>query len=83
MGLEDRGLIASRHRASLNIIDYDRLKLHKPEVVADLPAGGQRLMQRADGYDATIVNGAVVTRNSHPTARRPGRLVRGRQVPRT
>jgi N-acyl-D-aspartate/D-glutamate deacylase len=82
MGLEDRGLVAEGHRASLNLIDYDKLRLHKPKVVADLPAGGKRLHQLADGYVATIVNGRVIARDGKPTAERPGRLLRGRQSPR-
>jgi N-acyl-D-amino-acid deacylase len=82
MGLEDRGLVAEGHRASLNVIDYDKLTLHKPKVVADLPAGGKRLHQLADGYVATIVNGRVIARDGKPTAERPGRLLRGRQSPR-
>ena len=82
MGLEDRGLVAEGHRASLNVIDYDKLRLHKPKVVADLPGGGKRLHQLADGYVATIVNGSVIARDGKPTAERPGRLLRGRQSPR-
>ena len=82
MGLEDRGLVAEGHRASLNVIDYDKLTLHKPKVVADLPAGGKRLHQLADGYVATIVNGSVIARDGKPTEERPGRLLRGRQSPR-
>lgn len=79
MGLEDRGLIAEGYRASLNVIDYDKLALHKPQVVADLPAGGKRLHQLADGYVATIVNGCVIARDGKATSARPGRLIRGRQ----
>ena len=82
MELEDRGLIAAGYRADLNVIDYDRLAIHKPYIVADLPAGGKRLHQRADGYVATIVHGKVIARNGQPTAERPGRLVRGAQVSR-
>jgi N-acyl-D-amino-acid deacylase len=82
MGLEDRGLVAEGYRASLNVIDYDKLRLHKPQVVADLPAGGKRLHQLADGYVATIVNGCVIARDGKATPERPGRLIRGRQSPR-
>jgi N-acyl-D-amino-acid deacylase len=82
MGLEDRGLVAEGYRANLNVIDYGRLALHKPKVVADLPAGGKRLHQLADGYVATIVSGCVIARGGKPTAARPGRLIRGRQSPR-
>jgi N-acyl-D-amino-acid deacylase len=76
MGLNDRGLIAPNHRAHLNVIDYDRLALSKPVVVADLPAGGRRLHQAARGYHATIVDGSIIVRDDAPTANRPGRLVR-------
>lgn len=82
MGLEDRGLVAPGHRANLNVIDYGRLGLHKPEVVSDLPAGGKRLQQGAQGYVATIVHGRVIAREGRATDERPGRLIRGRQSPR-
>jgi N-acyl-D-amino-acid deacylase len=80
MGLEDRGVIATGYRANLNVIDYDKLALHKPQVISDLPAGGKRLHQKADGYVATIVNGRVIARAGIPTQARPGRLIRGRQA---
>lgn len=82
MGLEDRGLVAPGHRANLNVIDYDRLGLHNPEVISDLPAGGKRLQQGAQGYVATIVHGRVIAREGRATDERPGRLIRGRQSPR-
>ncbi len=82
VGLEDRGMIAPHHRADINIIDYRRLRLHRPEIVADLPAGGSRFRQGADGYVATIVNGQVIAREGVPTRFRPGVLVRGAQSPR-
>lgn len=79
VGLHDRGLIAPGYRADLNVIDYDRLTLHRPEILRDLPAGGRRLMQRASGYTATIVAGEVIYRDGDPTGAKPGRLVRGAQ----
>lgn len=79
VGLEDRGLVAPGYRASLNVIDYTELRVAKPRVIADLPAGGRRLHQDAQGYVATIVNGRVIARNGEPTSERPGRLVRGAQ----
>jgi N-acyl-D-aspartate/D-glutamate deacylase len=82
IGLDDRGLVAPGYRADLNVIDYDRLDLLNPRVVADLPAGGKRLHQRAKGYVATIVAGKVILRDGVPTAERPGRLIRGAQRPR-
>jgi N-acyl-D-aspartate/D-glutamate deacylase len=83
VGLEDRGLVAPGHRAHLNVIDYDRLALHKPTVISDLPAGGRRLNQLADGYVATIVHGKAIIRNGEVTRERPGKLVRGEQAPRS
>jgi N-acyl-D-aspartate/D-glutamate deacylase len=76
VGLEDRGRIAPGLRADLNVIDFDRLELLPPEMVKDLPAGGQRLMQHARGYVATLVHGEVIARDGKLTEARPGRLVR-------
>ncbi|MCZ8382356.1 amidohydrolase family protein [Mycobacterium sp. CPCC 205372] len=78
-GLADRGRIAVGYKADLNVIDPDALRLHKPVVAHDLPAGGRRLDQRADGYVATVVSGEVIAEHGAPTAARPGRLVRGRR----
>jgi N-acyl-D-aspartate/D-glutamate deacylase len=79
VGLNDRGVIAAGYKADINVIDFDRLTLRAPEVAYDLPTGGRRLMQRADGYVATIVSGTVVRREGADTGARPGRLVRGAQ----
>ena len=81
VGLDDRGLIAPGYRAHFNIIDRDRLKLLPPEIVHDLPGGGKRLHQRAQGFVATIVNGQVIARNGEPTRVHAGRLLRGAQHP--
>jgi N-acyl-D-aspartate/D-glutamate deacylase len=78
-GLADRGRIAVGYKADLNVIDHAALRLHKPVITHDLPAGGRRLDQTADGYVATVVSGAIIAENGVPTAERPGRLVRGRQ----
>jgi N-acyl-D-aspartate/D-glutamate deacylase len=77
VGLLDRGLIAPGYRADLNVIDYDALRLDAPRVAYDLPAGGRRLAQAAQGYVATIVGGVVTQRDGEPTGALPGRLVRG------
>jgi N-acyl-D-aspartate/D-glutamate deacylase len=75
-GLDDRGVLEPGRKADLNLIDFDRLQLRLPEAAFDLPTGARRLVQRADGYVATIVSGAVVRRDGAPTGRRPGRVVR-------
>ncbi len=77
LGLSDRGVIAIGQRADINVIDYDHLRLHAPEVRFDLPAGGRRLVQRADGYDVTMVAGQITYRQGQATGALPGRLVRG------
>lgn len=78
-GLADRGRIAAGFKADLNVIDHAALRLHKPVITHDLPAGGRRLDQTAQGYVATVVSGEVIAENGVPTAARPGKLVRGRQ----
>ncbi|MBU1253554.1 MAG: D-aminoacylase [Alphaproteobacteria bacterium] len=78
-GLEDRGIIAPGYLADLNIIDFERLKLGKPWLAFDLPAGGKRLLQKAEGYVATIKHGAVTFREGAWTGATPGGLIRGPQ----
>jgi N-acyl-D-aspartate/D-glutamate deacylase len=80
VGLHDRGVVAPGYKADINVIDYDHLQLRPPEVVYDLPSGGRRLVQRTDGYVATIVSGVPVYRGGEPTEALPGRLVRGAQA---
>ena len=80
IGLHDRGVIAPGYKADINVIDYDHLQLRRPEVVYDLPSDGRRLVQRTDGYVATIVSGIPVYRNGEATGALPGRLVRGTQA---
>ncbi|WP_162987158.1 N-acyl-D-amino-acid deacylase family protein [Sphingomonas paeninsulae] len=79
VGLADRGLLAVGYKADVNVIDLDRLTLCKPMLSYDLPAGGRRLDQRAEGYDLTIVSGEIIAEHGVPTAALPGRLVRGAQ----
>ena len=76
-GLTDRGVIQAGKKADINVIDMDALTLHPAKMAYDLPAGGQRLVQGASGYSATIVSGVVTRRDSVDTGARPGRLVRG------
>ncbi|MEI7710783.1 MAG: amidohydrolase family protein [Rhodospirillales bacterium] len=80
IGLNDRGVVRLGFKADLNVIDYDRLSLHTPRVVYDLPSGGRRLIQTAAGYEATIVAGVPVYREGEATGALPGRLVRGAQA---
>lgn len=78
-GLEDRGLVAPGHLADLNVIDMDALKLGKPWLAFDLPAGGKRLLQKADGYVATVKSGQVTFRNGEVQGIYPGGVIRGPQ----
>ena len=77
IGLNDRGLLAVGKKADINVIDHDNLKIGAPEVLYDLPGGGKRMVQRTEGYDATIVAGQIVYRKGVATNALPGRLVRG------
>jgi N-acyl-D-aspartate/D-glutamate deacylase len=81
VGLLDRGVLAPGHRADLNVVDLEAVRPRRPEPVWDLPAGGRRLLQRADGYEATFVAGQQTYERGEPTGALPGRLVRGPQRP--
>jgi N-acyl-D-aspartate/D-glutamate deacylase len=78
-GLGDRGVLAPGKKADINLIDFANLNLRAPETVYDLPAGGRRFVQRAEGYKYTIVSGEVVFRDGEPTGAMPGKVVRGGQ----
>ena len=82
IGLRDRGVLAPGYKADINVIDFDRLAVRAPEVLYDLPSGGRRLVQRTEGYDATIVSGVPVYRHGVATQALPGRLVRGAKTAR-
>jgi N-acyl-D-aspartate/D-glutamate deacylase len=79
VGLGDRGVLAPGYRADVNVIDFDNLRARRPEVRYDLPAGGRRLLQRADGYLHTLVAGVETYRDGEATGELPGHLVRGPQ----
>jgi N-acyl-D-amino-acid deacylase len=79
-GLSDRGTIEPGMKADVNVIDFDGLRLHAPHMVFDLPAGGRRLIQRAEGYRHTVVSGEVTFENGEPTGAMPGKLIRGPQA---
>lgn len=76
MGFNDRGRLAEGMRADINIIDFDNLRLPPPRITYDLPAGGRRLLQDAEGYIATLVAGQIVRDSGSTTNARPGRLIR-------
>lgn len=78
-GLNDRGVIAPGMKADVNVIDFERLRILAPEMVFDLPAEGRRMIQRSEGYRATIVSGTVTFENGEATGALPGKLVRGLQ----
>ena len=76
-GLLDRGLVKPGYKADLNVIDFDGLRLRRPEMAYDLPGGARRLLQRVDGYDYKILSGEVVMEDMVATGPTPGRLIRG------
>ena len=80
-GLHDRGVLRPGMKGDVNIIDLENLQLRTPELAHDLPADGRRLIQKADGFVATIVSGEVVMRGGEDTGARPGQLIRGEQEP--
>ncbi|MEE4300492.1 MAG: amidohydrolase family protein [Pseudomonadales bacterium] len=77
VGLHDRGILAPGYKADVNVIDHASLRLRAPRMVHDLPAGGRRLMQDAEGYRLAVVSGQVTYRDGIATEALPGRLVRG------
>ncbi len=78
-GLSDRGLLAPGYLADINVIDFDNVKLGKPWLAFDLPAGGKRLLQKAEGYVATIKSGQITFKNGEYQEVHPGKLIRGPQ----
>lgn len=76
MGLKDRGRIAVGQAADINVIDRANLRLHRPYIAYDLPAGGKRLLQKATGYVMTTVAGTPIIENDKPTGATPGKLLR-------
>ena len=76
LGISDRGVLKEGYKADINVIDFDNLTLHEPEVLHDLPAGGRRLVQKASGYEYTIVSGQIAFENGEATGALNGRLIR-------
>ena len=79
-GLFDRGVIAPGMKADINVIDFDKLHIHTPRLVYDLPANGKRFLQDISGYHSTICSGQVIYRNGKATGNLPGKLIRGPQA---
>jgi N-acyl-D-aspartate/D-glutamate deacylase len=80
VGLDDRGVLAPGYRADVNLIDHDGLRARRPQMRYDLPAGGRRFVQPADGYVATLVAGRVTYEHGEARDELPGRLIRGPQA---
>lgn len=78
-GLGDRGTLEVGKRADLNVIDLDAVSLQFPEILSDLPTGAARIVQRSEGFIATLCAGEVTFRNGAPTGARPGGVIRGRR----
>lgn len=79
-GFTDRGTLAPGMKADMNLIDFNRLHLHAPEIVHDFPAGARRLIQKVKGYKYTMVNGELTFEDGSPTGAMPGKLVRGGRI---
>jgi N-acyl-D-amino-acid deacylase len=75
-GIDDRGVLAPGKIADVNLIDHEHLRLSRPVMAFDLPAGARRLLQRAEGYIATIVSGEVAFEHGEHTGVLAGHLVR-------
>jgi N-acyl-D-aspartate/D-glutamate deacylase len=78
--LLDRGVLKPGMKADVNVIDFDRLQLHPPEMVYDLPASGRRFVQKVDGYRYTIMSGEVSYENGQHTGAMMGKVIRGPQA---
>jgi len=76
LGIKDRGLLVEGLKADINVIDFDNLTIHEPEIVNDLPAGGRRLVQKASGYSYTIVSGEIAFKDGEATGKLNGQLIR-------
>jgi N-acyl-D-amino-acid deacylase len=80
LGWLDRGVVAPGFLADLNVIDLEHLECSSPEIATDLPAGGRRLLQSAEGYRWTVKRGSVTFEDGVPTGQLPGALIRGARV---
>lgn len=76
LGWSDRGQVEAGRLADLNVVDLDAVQVRRPRLVHDLPGGGGRYLQAAEGYLATLKRGVFVVEDGELTDARPGRLVR-------
>ena len=79
-GMNDRGVLGAGCVADANVIDFEALRLFRPEATYDLPLGGKRLVQRVEGYRCVVKSGEPVFENGEHTGALPGRLVRGGRI---
>jgi len=79
-GLTDRGLLRPGMLADINVIDFANIRLQAPWLEYDLPAGRPRLLQRSEGYAATIKSGQFTFRHGEHTGKFPGKVVRRQHV---
>jgi N-acyl-D-aspartate/D-glutamate deacylase len=75
--LRGRGLVKEGYQADLVLLEADRVRPHLPRIENDLPGGARRLVQKADGIRATIVNGAVTLENGESTGNFSGQVLKG------
>lgn len=75
--IKDRGLLKEGYCADLVLFEADRVRPHVPRIETDLPGGARRLVQKADGIRATIVNGAVTLENGESTGNFAGQVLKG------
>ena len=75
--IPDRGRLVPGAFADVNVIDLAGLALHYPEMAHDFPGGAGRWIQRADGYESTIVNGEVFMQAGEHTGSLVGQMIRG------
>ncbi|AIJ45648.1 amidohydrolase [Comamonas testosteroni TK102] len=75
-GFADRGVLQPGKLADLNLIDLQALRIEPPHIARDLPAGGKRFLQGAQGYRYTIKSGQITYRDGSATEALPGRLLK-------
>jgi N-acyl-D-aspartate/D-glutamate deacylase len=78
--MNDRGLLGEGYRADIVLFEEDRIRPCLPTVEKDLPGGARRLVQKAEGIKATLVNGAVAFESGEATGAFAGSVLKGRLV---